>query len=70
MIVSVRVGQLFAIANHKKVVFHYLVTGDYYMPDPRCSTLHHRVACLETGEDMSLSEEYLSMAERLGWRQT
>lgn len=70
MIVSVRVGQLFAIVDSKKVTLHYLVTADYYQPDPMCPTLHHRVACLETGEDMSLSEEYLSMAERFGWRQT
>lgn len=70
MIVSKRVGQLFAIVDSKKVTLHYLVTSDYYQHEQVCSILHHRVACLETGEDMSLSEEYLSMAERSGWRQT
>lgn len=70
MIVCPRTGQLFAITDSKKVVFHYLVTSDYYQHDQKCPTLHHRVVCFETGEDMSLSEEYLSMAERSGWRQT
>lgn len=71
MIISQRVGQLFAIVDGKKVTQHYLVTSDYYRLEPPnpYPHLHHRVACLETGEDMSLSEEYLSMAERSGWRE-
>jgi hypothetical protein len=70
VIVSPRVSQLFAIVNRKKVTQHYLVTSDYYENNMACPALHHRVICFETGEDMSLSEEYLNMAERSGWRQT